>query len=123
MSDRAGLLVRRGDERLFIPASVARNLVPEPRLSRLPWDDVHMALVGGVVVAVLEFGDSSGVLLLCEMFGEQLALSGLIPERAGFWPASAGGVRVGLEHVPELDLVTALSELRARRAQPESASA
>lgn len=123
MSERAGLLVRRGAERLFIPANVARNLVPEPRLSRLPWDRVQMALVGGAVVTVLELGDSSGVLVLCEVSGEYLALSGLIPERAGFWPASERGIRVAEAHVPDIDLASALAELRASRAKPESANA
>jgi len=116
-------LVRRGEERLFIPAIVARNLVPEPRLSRLPWDSVQIALDGGAVVALLEFGDSSGVLVLCELSGEQLALAGLTPERVGFWPATELGVRVADAEVPELDLVSALTALRARTAQQENVSA
>lgn len=47
MVSRAGLLVRRGSEQLFIPAGVARHLVPLPRLSRVPWDSAQMALIGG----------------------------------------------------------------------------
>ena len=124
MAERAGLLVRRGAERLFIPASVARGLVPEPKLSRLPWDHVQLALVGGAVVAVLEFGDSTGVLVMCEVSGEYLALSGLTPELAGFWPESERGILVAETAVPELELTRAFSELRARRRiQPEWANA
>jgi len=123
MSERAGLLVRRGEERWFIPAHIARHLVPEPRLSGLPWDSVRMALVGGAVVTVLEFGDSSGVLILCELSGQSLAVSGLTPERAGFWPPSERGVRVGDADLPELDLLSALNALRTSRPVQENVSA
>jgi hypothetical protein len=112
MAPRAGLLVKRGAETLFIPANVARQLVPSPRLSRLPWDSAQMALAGGEVVAVVELGEPSGLLVLCEFSGQLLALSGLAAERAGFWPESGAGVRVDDAHVPELDLAAALAQFQ-----------
>jgi hypothetical protein len=112
MAPRAGLLVRRGNERLFIPASVARHLVPMPRLSRLPWDTAQMALVGGEVVAVVELAEPSGMLVLCEIAGQSVALSGLSAERAGFWTASGAGVRVDDAEVPLLDLAAALAQFQ-----------
>jgi hypothetical protein len=117
MAPRAGLLVRRGNERLFIPASVARYLVPSPRLSRVPWDTAQMALVGGNVVAVIELGEPSGSLVLCEISGQGVALSGLSAERAGFWPESGTGVRVDGAEVPELDLASALAQFQTHRTE------
>ena len=117
MAPRAGLLVRRGSEWLFIPASVARHLVPMPRLSRVPWDSVQMALVRGDVVAVVELGEPSGMLVMCEISGECVALSGLAAERAGFWPASGTGVRVDDTEVPELDLAAALARFQTQRTE------
>jgi hypothetical protein len=114
MAPRAGLLVRRGSEQLFISATIARHLVPMPRLSRVPWDNAQMALVRGNVVAVIELGEPSGMLVMCEISGESVALSGLAAERAGFWPASGKGVRVGDADVPELDLATALARFQTQ---------
>src|SRR3954466_15743601 len=104
MAQRAGLLVRRGGQLSFLPASVARWLLPLPRLTKIPWDCAQMALVGGEVVAGrapgapggggLLRGEPSGELLLCEFEGKALALSGLSAERVGFWPASDSGVSV-----------------------------
>lgn len=115
MPQRAGLLVRRGGELAFLPASVARWLVPLPRLTQIPWDSAQMALVGGEVVAVLSLGESSGELLFCEYEGQAVALSGLAAERVGFWPASDSGVMVDGVAVPGLDLNEALKQFRSDR--------
>ena len=115
MAQRAGLLVRRGGELAFLPASVARLLVPLPRLTKIPWDSAQMTLVGGEVVAVLVLGEASGELLLCEFDGQAVALSGLSADRVGFWPASEAGVSVDGTIVPALDLSDALKEFRSDR--------
>jgi len=72
-----------------------------------------MALVGGEVVAVLELGQPSGLLVLCELDGQTLALSGLEPERVGFWPESEHGVNVDGQAVPALDLHAALKQFQS----------
>ena len=127
MVQRAGLLVRRGgrssrsptdSELLFLPASIARSLWPAPRLTKIPWDSAHMTLLGGEVVAVLDFGEPSGELVLCELDGQALALSGLSADRVGFWPAHDSGVSVDGVFVPALDLRAAIT----RFAIPERAS-
>jgi len=112
MPSRAGLLVRRAGELSFLPASVAKSLVPLPRLSRIPWDSAQMALVGGDVVAVLELGEPCGVLVLCEIDGQTLGLSGLSAERAGLWPESGMGVSVDGAEVPALDLGALLAQFQ-----------
>src|SRR6187402_390110 len=117
MASRAGLLVRRGEQLAFLSAGVAKCVLPSPRLTRLPWDDAQMALVGGEVVAVLELSEPTGVLVLCELDGQPLALSGLRPERAGFWPGSesrALAVEVDGLTVPALDLPSELAQFRGK---------
>lgn len=115
MAQRAGLLVRSGGKLAFLPASVARSLLPLPRLTKIPWDSAQMALVGGEVVAVLVLGEPSGELLLCEFDGQAVALSGLSAERVGFWPASESGVKVDGVIVPALDLSDAMKQFRSDR--------
>ena len=113
MAPRAGLLVKRGGQRLFLSASIARHLVPLPRLTKMPWDSAQMALVGGEIVAVLELGPPSAVLVLCEHDGQAVALSGLDAEQVGFWPASDTGVSVDGVSVPALDLRAALAQFQS----------
>jgi hypothetical protein len=74
-----------------------------------------MALVGGEVVAVLVLGEASGELLVCELDGQAVALSGLSADRVGFWPASESGVSVDGVTVPTLDLSDALEQFRGGR--------
>jgi hypothetical protein len=104
MATRGGLVMRSDQGLRFIPAEVAQNLVPEPEVSDVPGTGVGMALVGGEVLPVLPLGSSAGAVVVCEVQGERIAFSGLAPEAAGFFEALPGGVRVGNELVPELDL-------------------
>jgi hypothetical protein len=76
-----------------------------------------MALVGGEVVAVVELSEASGILVLCDISGQAVALSGLVALEVGFWPESEGGVRVNGEHVPALDLVAALAQFQTQRVE------
>jgi hypothetical protein len=111
MAPRAGLLVRRGGERLFLSANLARHLVPLPRLTKIPWDSAQMALVGGEVVAVIELG------------GQALALSGLFAEKVGVWPESEAGVIVDGVNVPALDLSVALEQFQTNGQRPKDGAA
>ena len=119
MAPRAGLLVRRAGERLFLSASVARYLVPLPRLTKIPWDSAQMALVGGEVVAVVELGEPSGMLVVCELDGQALALSGLFAEKVGAWPETQAGVNVDGVDVPALDLNAALRQFHSNGQTPK----
>jgi hypothetical protein len=104
MATRGGLVMLSDQGLRFIPADVAQNLVPEPEISDVPGTGVGMALVGGEVLPVLPLGSRPGAVVVCEVRGERIAFSGLSPEAAGFFEAVSGGVRVGDELVPELDL-------------------
>jgi len=115
MTELAGLLVRRDGKLAFLPASIARSLLPLPRLTKIPWDCAQMTLVGGEVVAVLELAEPCGVLLLCELEGQVIAVSGLHAERVGLWPESELGVIVDGEQVSQLDLEGALVQFQNTR--------
>ena len=82
-----------------------------------------MALVGGEVVAVVELGEPSGMLVVCELDGQALALSGLFAERVGVWPASEAGVTVDGVNVPALDLGAALQQFQTNGQTPKDGAA
>lgn len=99
-----GLLVRRGGARAFVSAEQARQIVSEPRISRVPGSPLGMALVAGRIVGVLELGSSTGSLLVCELDGQLVACAGLALERAGFFSKTPEGVWDSGELVPDLAL-------------------
>ena len=99
-----GLLVRRRGSRAFVNAELARQIVSEPRISRVPGTALGMALVGGRVIGVLELGASTGALLVCELGGQIVACAGLQLERAGFFAKTPEGVWDSGELVPDLGL-------------------
>lgn len=111
MSRRPGILVRAGGELGFVPADVARQVVPLPTLSPVATTPLQMAVVGGRVVPVVALGSPTRALLVCEIDGESVGFSGLEVERAGAFDAADGGVVVGDRTVRELDLSGALRSL------------
>jgi hypothetical protein len=100
----AGLVVRLRSERRFLPAILVQNVVPTPRLSRVPGSTLCLALVQGRVLPVLELGPPGGVLVVCHNEGEAVALAGLEVEKSGFFPAAGDGVLVEEESVSPLDI-------------------
>jgi len=82
-----------------------------------------MALVGGEVVAVVELGEPSGMLVVCELDGQALAISGLLAEKVGVWPESEAGVTVDGVNVPVLDLSAALQQFKTNGQTPKDGAA
>lgn len=114
MARRAGLVLRGTDRALyFVGADVARGLVAEQDVSRVPGVSVGMALVGGEVVPVLPLGADAAALVLCSAGGELVAFAGLTPEASGFFDGVEGGVRFGKEHARELDVEARVAEFEA----------
>jgi hypothetical protein len=111
MSRRPGILVRAGGELGFVPADVARQVVPLPTLSPVATTPLQMAVVSGHVVPVIALGSPTRALLVCELEGEAIAFSGLEVERAGAFDGVDGGVVVGERTVRDLDLPGALRSL------------
>jgi hypothetical protein len=100
---REGAVVVVGPEgRAFVRAEFAQQIVVQPTVSRVPNTGVSMALVGGRVVSVLELGEPSRALLVCEVDGETVAFSGLGIEQVGLFEIDEHGARVGTELLPEL---------------------
>lgn len=98
----AAVIVRGPSGRSFVRAEKAHQIVPQPTISRVPYSELGMALVGGRVVSVVEIAASSGALLLCEYEGEAMGISGLVIERVGFFELSSEGARVDDVVLPEL---------------------
>lgn len=119
----AGLVVRLGTERRFLPAILVQNVVPAPRLSRVPGSAIRLALVQGRVLPVVELGPAQGELVVCHNEGEAVALAGLAVEESGFFPAAGDGVLVGEQRVQALDisaeLQRALHPTGAPRTEPD----
>ena len=111
MSERAGLLVRAGEELGFVPAATARSVVPEPPVSPVASTPLQMALVNGRVVPVVALGSSTGVLVLCEIDDEPVGFSGLEVSAVGAFEATERGVVVDGRLIAELDLVGTLRSL------------
>jgi hypothetical protein len=102
MSEIAAVLVVGPRGRAFVRAELARQIVAEPTISRVPTSNVQMAMVGGRVVSVLSLGEPSGALLVCELEGEPVALSGLRVERVGHFVSDGENIRVEGELLPEI---------------------
>jgi hypothetical protein len=98
------VLVRRAERRAYVPTSVARQIVPQSTISRVPNSSLGMTLVGGRVVSVVELGEASGALLVCELDGDPIALSGLYIERVGWFEIDERGAYVDGDCVPALSL-------------------
>ncbi len=116
MARACALLVSSPSGRAFVRAEHARQIVPQPTISRVPNSAFGMALVGGRVVSVLSLGESTGALLLSELDGEPLAFAGLQIERVTELELEAGGALVDDTLVPELPLRDLLA--RALGARP-----
>jgi hypothetical protein len=111
MSERAGLLVRAGEELGFVPASTARSVVTQPAVSPVASTPLQMTLVNGRVVPVVALGSPTGVLVLCELDDESVGFSGLEVTRVGLFERIDRGVLVEGRAVPELDLLGAWRSL------------
>lgn len=111
MSERAGLLVRAGEELGFVPATTVESIVALPLISPVARTPLAMTLLNGRVVPVVALGSPTGVLVLCELDDEPVGFSGLEPLRVGLFAANERGVVVDGHVVPELDLAGAWRSL------------
>ncbi len=111
MTTRAGILLRAGGELGFVPANVARQVVPLPTLSSVANTPLAMAIVGGQVVPVVALGTARSALVLCDIDGEIVGFSGLEVDRVGLFEAAEGGVTYQDRVVHDLELEAALRSL------------
>jgi chemotaxis signal transduction protein len=74
-----GLVVRVAGSLRFVPASVAIEVVPPPRLTAVagaPRDLLGIALFSGVVIPVLAVGDARVEMIVCQCEGELVGVLG-----------------------------------------------
>src|SRR5688572_15674837 len=88
----AGVVVESEGRLCFVPARVAQRIVSKPVISRVPGSDVGLALVGGRVTSVIDVEEGGSDLLICDIEGEAVALSGLKVYGCGFYPKRGNGI-------------------------------
>ena len=113
-SQLAGVIIARRGELLFVGAEIAERVVERPVISRVPGTDLGMALVLGRVTSVVELDEGGGELLVCNVDGEPIALSGLSVVGAGFYEVDGQGVRHRDLHVPRFDVEGELGKIEGR---------
>ena len=117
----SGLIVKRGRHLRFVPMQVAQRVVSRPVVSAVPGTAIGMALIAGRVIPVIEVGPTRDQLLLCNVAGQDVGLSGLAVVSSGFFEQEGGHVRYADEWVPTLDVAGELGRiehwLSARRPQ------
>lgn len=110
----AGVVVEFEGRLCFVPANVAQRIVSKPVVSRVPATELGMALVNGRVTSVIDVEQGGSDLLVCDIEGEAVALSGLKVYGCGFYPRRGNGIALGNELVPELDVTALLHRRRTR---------
>jgi hypothetical protein len=87
----SGLLVRCNGELAFIPAPQVRFIRYDVVVTPFPGREVGMALLDGRVVPVISLGPQVRALVVCDIDGETIAVSGLEPMRSGFFEGDEQG--------------------------------
>jgi hypothetical protein len=104
-------VVKAGGDLGFVPAEVARQVLPLPTLSPVSSAPLEMAVVGGRIVPVVALGSPTGALVVCEVDGETVGFSGLEVQRVGTYEGVDGGVVVDDRTVRDLELSQLLRSL------------
>lgn len=120
--NRAGVVVRLGDELRFLNAQSVRRFVPLPLLSDVAGTGLAMALVEGQVLAIIAVGPRGSALTVCDVGGEQVGLIGADPEAVGFFEADGSGVSFHGERAAALD-VAELVRAAVRRGSEQEVEA
>jgi hypothetical protein len=87
----SGLLVRCRGELAFIPAPQVRFIRYDVFITPFPGTELGMALLDGRVVPVISLGPRVRALVVCDIDGETIAISGLEPMRSGFFEGDEQG--------------------------------
>ncbi len=111
----AGLLVRYKGELAFIPADVVRYVRYDVVVTKFPGTELGMALLGGRVVPVVSLGPKERALLICDIDGEVIAVSGLEPLKSGFFDGDEHGPIESDTRVPVLPIHEYVEKFRHQR--------
>jgi hypothetical protein len=111
----AGLLVRCKGQLAFIPANIVRTVRYDVVETKFPGTDLSMALLGGRVVPVLSLGSKGRALVVCDIDGEAIAVSGLEPLKSGFFEGDEQGPIESDRLVPILPIHEYVEKSRGQR--------
>ena len=114
MAQLAGLLVEYETRRRFIPAEFVQRILRRVAISAVPGTPLGLTFYQGRVISVLALGSHRDELLVCDVQGELVALSGLRVLASGFFEAAAEGVRVDAQVVPAFDIVSEVASWEQR---------
>jgi hypothetical protein len=104
---QGGVVFEVEGELCFLPAAIARKLLPAPRVARMPGAPASLrgvALVDGEMIPVVDLrserprehfrepeGESDGAMLVCSLLGESVGLVGLDVIATGFFGVGESG--------------------------------
>ena len=111
----AGLLVRSRGELAFLSASIIRAIRYDVVVTPYPSTELGMALVAGRVLPVLSLGAEGRALIVCDVDGELVGLSGLEPMQSGFLDGDERGPVQDGVLIPTLRVEEHLERWRAQR--------
>ncbi|MFO0676939.1 MAG: hypothetical protein U0169_10410 [Polyangiaceae bacterium] len=109
-ASRGGVVVDTGCSWMLVTADVALRIVPETSVAHVPGGPrelLGVTLHEGALVPVLAIGASQGSMIVCEVVGELVVLSGAKVVRTGSFPpdpSAPGRVLVDGRSTEILDL-------------------
>jgi hypothetical protein len=111
----AGVLVRKRGTLGLIPASLVRAIRYDCVVTPYPGAELGMTLFAGRVIPVLNLGDEGRALIVCDIDGELVGVSGLEPLQSGFLEGDENGAVHDHVPVPILNIQEQLEHWRVRR--------
>ncbi len=78
-----GAVIETERGRFFVAGTQARFVVAPARVTKVPGSRLGLALIDGRVMSVLSLGKKGAHMLVCELGGQLIALSGLTVLRTG----------------------------------------
>jgi hypothetical protein len=116
----AGIVIRHLGVLYFLPVEVAERVVSRPVISTVPGTLLGMTVVGGRVLPVVDLRRQPGrrplQIVVCDIDGEQVAIAGISAVASGFFDACEGGVKIGDEFVPTLDVAAEVQRVERQLA-------
>ncbi len=105
---RAGLVIRFAGTLRFLPLRSVLLVAAEPPITTVPGTSLGVTLVGEYVTSVLRLGPTTGQVIVCDVGGEPVSLSGVEVLETGKFEPTNGGVRYADAAVPVLDVADLL---------------
>jgi hypothetical protein len=115
----AGLMVRNRGVFEFIPAALVRAVRYDFVVTPYPGTELGMTLFAGRVIPVLSYGDDGHALIVCDIEGEIVGLTGLEPIQSGLLEGDDRSAVYEGVRVPHLNVREQLDRSRPQRRMQE----